>query len=172
MLPRVPEDSLGSLLFISSTLIFTASIPSVRASSRLSNTPFVRVGRAADLLLLLRKERKLPPPFRVRDVVFGGLNLPDENFTLPLRLLKEVGCVGVKVGMKVVEVALMVRLLIRGERESDSKFNSPTLCAHSNPGRICHSSMFESGWLSSEYLQHRTSLHYSRSYSSTWQLQL
>lgn len=44
---------------------------------------------------------------------------PDENFTLPLRLLKEVGCVGVKVGMKVVEVALMVRLLIRGERESD-----------------------------------------------------
>jgi len=76
MLPRVPEDSLGSLLFISSTLIFTASIPSVRASSRLSNTPFVRVGRAADLLLLLRKERKLPPPFRVRDVVFGGLNLP------------------------------------------------------------------------------------------------
>ena len=42
---------------------------------------------------------------------------PDENFTLPLRLLKEVGCVGVNEGAKVFVVALMVRLM--GERERD-----------------------------------------------------
>ena len=47
----------------------------VSAPIRLSNTPFVRAGLAA-VLLLLRKERRLPVLFRDRQDVFGGLNRP------------------------------------------------------------------------------------------------
>ena len=41
--------------------------------------------------------------------------LPEENFTLPLRLPKVEVCMGVREGV----VALMTRLLSLGERESD-----------------------------------------------------
>jgi len=47
MLPRVPEDSLGSLLFISSTLIFTTSMPSLGAVER-SEDKGQLVGAAPD----------------------------------------------------------------------------------------------------------------------------
>ena len=52
----------------------------VSAPIRLSKTPFVRAGLAA-VLLLLRKERRLPPLFLDREHVFGGLNRPVGKMT-------------------------------------------------------------------------------------------